>query len=93
MDPNDEIDMIKKLITSEGLSDWQRDNLLDVLKNHINDVYGPMQVPYEEPLKPKPKSPAQLRREHPSLQDAWEQYQLVLKLIRAGETVEEESEQ
>ena len=92
MDPNDEMDMIRKLMTSEGLSDWQRGNLIDIVKNHLDDFYGPVAVPYEEP-KPKPKTPAQLRKEHPSLQDAWEQYQLVLKLIRSGETIDEESEQ
>ena len=39
----------------------------------------------EEILQMTQKSEAALRAEYPALQEAWENYQVMLRLIRAGE--------
>lgn len=74
----------------ELFSEKEKQKLYDKV---LNDIWANVNMYDDEEEKPKRKTPAQLRKEHPSLQDAWEQYQLVLKLIRAGEDMQEETEE
>ena len=68
------------------LEDLMRDGILNtaqrkaIYKMAVQQAkMGPGVVRTEE--KPKKKTPSVLRKQYPALQDAWDQYRMVLKLV------------
>ena len=70
-------DDIEDILNRRGLSELQK----KLIYSYLNKRKA---TGWVEP-KAKRKTPAQLRKEIPALQDAWEQYQIILKLVRGQE--------